>query len=51
MEKLYLDNNGDVHPREAFDYHHIIARSSAKSTGRQFVNQEGLVVPLFSYLA
>jgi hypothetical protein len=48
MERLYLDTNGDTQPRNAFDYHHIIARSSARSKGqRSFVNQEGLVVPLF----
>ena len=48
MERLYLDTNGDVQPRKAWDYHHIIARSSARSKGqRNFVNQEGLVVPLF----
>lgn len=48
MEQLYLDTNGDVQPRKAWDYHHIIARSSARSKGqRNFVNQEGLVVPLF----
>ena len=48
MERLYLDNDGDVQPRKAWDYHHIIARSSARSKAqRSFVNQEGLVVPLF----
>lgn len=48
MEQLYLDTNGDVQPRKAWDYHHVIARSSARSKGqRQFVNQEGLLLPLF----
>lgn len=48
MEQLFLDINGDVQPRKAWDYHHIIARSSARNKGqRTFVNQEGIVVPLF----
>lgn len=48
VEKLYLDTNGDEQPRKAWDYHHIIARSTANTKGqRSFVAQEGLVVPLF----
>lgn len=44
----YVDTEGVLQPRKAWDYHHIIARSSACSKGqRNFVNQEGLVVPMF----
>jgi hypothetical protein len=48
MERLYFDTNGDEQPRNAWDYHHVIARSSARSKGqRSFVNQEGLLLPIF----
>jgi hypothetical protein len=48
MERLYLDTNGDTQPRNAWDYHHVIPRSKAKSKGqRNFINQEGLKLPIF----
>ena len=48
MEKLYLDTNGDKQPRKAWDYHHTLPRSKATTRGQKnFINQEGLIVPLF----
>ena len=48
MERPYLDVEGQLQPRSAWDIHHVFARQFARSTAdRDFINLEGLRVPLF----
>jgi len=48
MERGYLDVDGQPQPRNAWDIHHAFARQYARSTSdRDFINLEGLRIPLF----
>ena len=48
MERPYLDVEGNRQLRSAWDEHHVFARQYAKNgNDRQFINLEGLKVPLF----
>lgn len=44
---LYLDNDGIQRPRKAWDYHHAIPRCKARGHEKDFINLEGLVLPMF----
>lgn len=48
MELPFVDIDGNRHARAAWDMHHTIPRSRAHSTNeRQFINLDGLALPLF----
>jgi len=47
-ERPFVDVDGNRHPASAVDVHHVFARQYARNgNDRQFINLEGLKVPLF----